>query len=369
MATYEELKKRAKSEQGSTQTTSSYEELKKRAKQEKFDEDVKKVDSSYIDLFINSTNDFFSSVKEESENVGWDNAYITHQNRASKKADLDYRHSVIRSWLDNNRDSLDDGFYEEFSGYLDSYSSNSPSVVDWFKNSSDYYSQFKSADHYFQTGLDTKARQQRQDWWQETETKLKTLEEINKEYTQLTNTANSSAPAYANGRYSPGHNSRNPGGQNRVTPVGYTGADNEYSKQAAELPLYIGAERIGGVVMPLQPGQQRRVGAAGEERLRHGLLHMQPLRGKVPEKGEFGFAQGRAVVNLQPLRGLVDAQQIPPVHPVGHVLIVPDEPGLRAHQPEGGQRLRQQRVHSRLLSMAAMAQTMPSTAADMMPPA
>ena len=66
---------------------------------------------------------------------------------------------------------------------------------------------------------------------------------------------------------------------------------------------------------------------------------------------------------------LVDAQEILLVHAIHGILVLLDELDCCAIQPEGAQCLNQQRVHSLLLSRAARAATMPSTAAERMPPA
>lgn len=162
MATLEELKKRAKQEyeeeqnrkkeQTTSQPTnsgaSSLDALKKRAKQEYDAERTKVVDSSYINSFLDSTNKFFSSVEEETGKVGWGNASTAYQSRANTWNDLDQRRGIIRSWLDLNKDKYAPEDYEEFAGYLDALGNDATSVLDWFKGTKDFYSQWETEDQY-----------------------------------------------------------------------------------------------------------------------------------------------------------------------------------------------------------------------------
>lgn len=173
MATYAELKKRVKSGQTSTQTTksgtSSYAELKEKAKQERFEEDVKKVDSSYINLFIDTANRYLSSAEEDYGKVNWGNASKAYQSRQATTADLDRRRDVIRSWLDSHKSSLDGDTYTNISSILDQYSSGATSIMGAFREARDVYGQYSSQEEYddaveyhFRSSSDnSKGRQQR----------------------------------------------------------------------------------------------------------------------------------------------------------------------------------------------------------------
>ena len=151
MASYKELKQSVRSGKTTTQSqskTSSYKELKNKAKQERFDEDVKKVDSSYINLFADTTNSFLKSAKDESEKVGWGNASASYKNRLNSYKDLDYRQRVIKTWLDSNRGNLDETSYDRVSSLINTYTSNASSVLNWFKDTKDHYSQWATEDEY-----------------------------------------------------------------------------------------------------------------------------------------------------------------------------------------------------------------------------
>ena len=153
MASYEELKRkvasgRNSSGQSQTKTTSSYEDLKKQVSEERFKKDVENVSSDYINLFINASNDFFSTAEDDYSKVGWGNAYKSYQTRANTKKDLDYRQRVIRSWMDANQSSLDEDVYSNLSGILKNYGTNASSILDTFSSAKDFYSQWDNEDDY-----------------------------------------------------------------------------------------------------------------------------------------------------------------------------------------------------------------------------
>ena len=153
MASYEELKRKVSSGRNSegqsqTQTTGSYTDLKKKVQKERFEEDVRNVNSDYINLFIRTSNDFLGTAQEEYGKVGWENAYKSYQTRESAKKDLDYRQSVIRSWLDANPQGLDGDAYKALSESMDYFGANASSILDSFASARDYYSQWDTLDDY-----------------------------------------------------------------------------------------------------------------------------------------------------------------------------------------------------------------------------
>ncbi len=178
---YEELKRRAKEEEeqkkngvssqsgqvGVHKKTSSslgslsYDALKQRAKQEQFEEDVKKVDSSYINMFIDATNRYYSSVEDEWNSVTWGNASDVYQSRLGATTDLDYRRNVIRQWLATNQGRLDGEAYSRISNVLNSYDTNVTDILRGFKSRADeLHSKYKTQDEY-----DTAVREH--GYWQE----------------------------------------------------------------------------------------------------------------------------------------------------------------------------------------------------------
>ena len=104
-----------------------------RARQRRFEEDVQKVDSGYVDMFLGAANDYFSSAQSDFETLNWGNAGSAYSNRESTKKDLDYRQNVIRTWLDRQRGNLGEDAYKGISAALDSYTQGSTSILDSFK--------------------------------------------------------------------------------------------------------------------------------------------------------------------------------------------------------------------------------------------
>ena len=178
MASYEELKQRVRNGQtASTQTqtkVTSYEELKKKAKQERFEEDVKKVDDSYINLFVNTANSFLKSASEESGKVGWGNASASYDDRYKAYEDLNYRQRVISTWLDANKGNMPEDSYKDMLGLIGSYNSSANSVVSWFKDTKDFYSQWDTEEDY-NFWKDHSTKEGRQNWYAEQQSRLEKL--------------------------------------------------------------------------------------------------------------------------------------------------------------------------------------------------
>ena len=161
MATYEELKKRAKKEyeeeqkngskNSSTQVksgSSSYEDLKKRARQEMMEEDVKKVDSSYINSFLNTYNSFFGSAKKDYENVGYGNASSSYRGKKAIAQGMEYNRQVIQKWFDSEKDKLNDRDRKTLSEVLGTYDEQTNNVLNAFSKAKDYYSRWETEDDY-----------------------------------------------------------------------------------------------------------------------------------------------------------------------------------------------------------------------------
>ena len=120
-------------------------ELKEEVRQKRFQEDVRNVDQDYLDLFTKSANDFFSSAQVD---IGWDNASSVYQKSQRTLKDLDYRRSVISSWLASNKDSLEADSYKSLSGAMELFSSDSSKVMAALTEAKDYYDKDKNQDAY-----------------------------------------------------------------------------------------------------------------------------------------------------------------------------------------------------------------------------
>ena len=162
MATLAELQERAKKryekeqgKNGGQNTTqqgnsgkASIEQLQQRAKNRALQEDVKNVDASYINSFLNTYNSFFTSAKKDYGNIGWGNASAAYRDKSAIAKGMDYSRSVIGEWLKSNADRLDSSFRTDLSKLLDSYETDTSGVLDSFLKAKDFYSQFDTEDEY-----------------------------------------------------------------------------------------------------------------------------------------------------------------------------------------------------------------------------
>ena len=191
MASYEELKRRVANGEKPTaqkeEKKSTYEELKDRARQKRFDDDVRKVDSSYIDLFVDTANRFFDSAEEDYGKVGWGNAYQSYLTRRDSYSDLEYRRSVIQKWMEDNKDRLDADSYRNLSGSLEIFGTNASGIVDNFSKARDFYSQFDTEDDYDAFVAQQEEYEAKKNFdLKEGEREIQALEKVLDEYKTLT---------------------------------------------------------------------------------------------------------------------------------------------------------------------------------------
>lgn len=106
------------------------------------------VDQDYIDTFFADANSFLGSVEDEYNGLGWGTASSAYDSRNSTWSDLSMRSSAIRTWLNNNKSTLDADTYSKLSSTLDSIDESGASIVDAFKKSKDYFAQFASEVEY-----------------------------------------------------------------------------------------------------------------------------------------------------------------------------------------------------------------------------
>ena len=152
-SSYKELIRKANARSGSQPATNtggkpSYADLLKQANQRRFDNAVRNVDDSYISTFENAANDFLSNSKTAYEGMNWKNSSQMTANMRSAKEDLDFRQSVIRSWLEKNKSSIGDDRYRSVSDVLDAYSKDSSRTMRSLDDAVKFYSQWETEDAY-----------------------------------------------------------------------------------------------------------------------------------------------------------------------------------------------------------------------------
>ena len=151
--TYEELKKKVKSyrqedeeQPESEEKSKSYDDLKKEVKQYRLQEDVKKVDDSYIDRFFDNADSFLERASNES--IGFDNASNILRRYQTDYESLNQQRELINSWVQANRDLLDDSTYQSYLKELDKYRTDSVRVMHELSKAKDYYDPEKNREEY-----------------------------------------------------------------------------------------------------------------------------------------------------------------------------------------------------------------------------
>ena len=104
------------------------------------------VDDAYVKSFISGTQNFFN--RAGSADVNFGNASDTYKSYQDSYADLSSRANNIRGYYNANKDTLDPDSYKQMISYLDDFQRNSSQALKYFRNTSDYYSQFSSEDEY-----------------------------------------------------------------------------------------------------------------------------------------------------------------------------------------------------------------------------
>lgn len=146
---YESRKKANNSSAGGT-GSESFEDYKKRYYERREQTEISKVDSDYINSFLDSSNSFFESAGKDYESAGWDNASLLYRKNQGVLDDLNHRREVIGKWMDANRGSLDDETYKHLTSVLTDFTRNTGSVMEALTGARDFYDRDKNQDAYLQ---------------------------------------------------------------------------------------------------------------------------------------------------------------------------------------------------------------------------
>ena len=106
------------------------------------------VDEKYINTFLDDARNYFSSVKTDYENIGYNNASSLYDNYSSKSTDLGTRAGRIRAYLNSNKSKLDEKTYTELISTLDNIDRDRDSISTQLRSNTEYFSQFKSEEEY-----------------------------------------------------------------------------------------------------------------------------------------------------------------------------------------------------------------------------
>ena len=106
------------------------------------------VDENYITQFLADAKAYNSSNAADRARMGFGTGLEVYDSRKQTGADLSHRSYEIRNYLNKNRDSLPEEYYNEFISYLDSFDSwNAGSLYDYY-SSHNIYSQYDSEEEY-----------------------------------------------------------------------------------------------------------------------------------------------------------------------------------------------------------------------------
>ena len=121
---------------------------KKRRTFEEIYEDVKNgnsnldygVDDDYIDKFLTDANTYLNNAYSDYSTINADNAKTLYDTKSSESAELKSRAFTIRAYLNSNKDNINSEYREKLLNYLDSFTSESDSIFNSYRESSEKYS-------------------------------------------------------------------------------------------------------------------------------------------------------------------------------------------------------------------------------------
>lgn len=106
------------------------------------------VDQNYIDSFFTDVKKFVYSSEEEYQGIRWKNASGIYKVKKTTADDLQSRSKNIRSWLELNKDKLEEDAYTNISSYLDSYDKSAKSILGAFEKARDHYAKWETEAEY-----------------------------------------------------------------------------------------------------------------------------------------------------------------------------------------------------------------------------
>lgn len=133
-----------------TNPKSTFEDLVQENTQKRYAQDVKNVNSAYINSFIADADDFFTSAKKDLNNITYKSSrdLSKQDERYTTASDLKNRSNLIKYYLENNKGKIDEATYNSLVGALDSYNTGFADVDAAFGDANKYFSQWATEDKY-----------------------------------------------------------------------------------------------------------------------------------------------------------------------------------------------------------------------------
>ena len=158
------VEEKKKKEQGQTSGTTPSTSATQQSTSKSFSEwrtnkEADKVTQEYINSFITDANSFLSSAEKEYGELTWGSASDAFSSRLATSTQLRRRASAIGTWLERNKNNINEEAYKSLYDAVKSFESDATSIADGFREKRDFYSQFGSEDEYNEWYKDYKATQ------------------------------------------------------------------------------------------------------------------------------------------------------------------------------------------------------------------
>ena len=153
MGTFEDLINQANGYPKTEKTKSekkkkSFEDLVADGANERQREEISKIDSDYINNFLDRSNSFFESAAKDYDSVGWENASQLYRKHKSYLDSLYTQRDAIKGWISQNLNSFDYDTYDNLTSALSDFNTNAERIMGAFKEAGEYYSPEKNQDAY-----------------------------------------------------------------------------------------------------------------------------------------------------------------------------------------------------------------------------
>jgi len=164
--------KRNSGNRKTTQKTSNQKSLLQQAVEEY--KSTNKVDLAYVENYFKDAEKYLTSAGDSYGEMKTSTSASIYNQRKAEADDLRAKSFNISKYLDDNRSAIGEENYKELKNKVESVKSAIGNAVYSFYNANDYYSRWKSDDHYFKNAQG--ARNDRLKWYDEQKAKVAELE-------------------------------------------------------------------------------------------------------------------------------------------------------------------------------------------------
>ena len=106
------------------------------------------VDESYIDSFVQKSQDYIKSSVDDSKELNYNNSSSKYSGRQSDWSNLQTQAQAIRAFYNSNKDKMDEETYNSMMSYIDTFDKDSRTVLSHYGDTADYYSQWETEEDY-----------------------------------------------------------------------------------------------------------------------------------------------------------------------------------------------------------------------------